>query len=642
MKAIENAAHRANPDAHYKFGRRAVPPLVVKRALSVGEAGKAWLENLDGTIRELEQRWDISVGEALHGGTHAFVACADGRNGEQYALKIDMPEDLGGDFNNAVAALKIANGRGYPRLYAYDLSKKACLIERLGKPINRLGYSTYEQLRIICDALQKVWAMPVTGDIPLTDVNSIEWFRAFIGKSWQELNRPCSRRVIDKALSYLQSREDAVNPAGFVLLHGDAHGGNALKELSGEGFKLIDPDGIVYEKAYDLGVLMREWVDDYAQEPFNCGRERCRYLHELTGVDERAIWEWGYLQTVSTAFVLIKIGQEETGGKMMRTAECWAWEEQAQDPDYLAAVAGMLSLEYGLETAQIAPERRGFYGETWRVRTGEETYFVKIDYWQQHKLSYRDSLSAVQYMIDCGISFVPKIVRTRSGRLFSEFRNGIAAVFEYVPGEMSENYSVAQLYGLLAKVYHLDTAGLSVPGEDFGIGYLEAFEALRGSPCLPANIREALDGKKAVISRYARRLRAFSALCKGDLHGMHITHGDAGGNCLMQDGDMRIVDWDSVMLAPIERDAWIFISDEQQMDEAAAALRENGIDYEPEQARLCYYCYSFFFYYLDEYIKALESAGREQQRRDIEKGLLEYLAGGWIYERLDAADRVAI
>ena len=53
-----------------------------------------------------------------------------------------------------------------------------------------------------------------------------------------------------------------MNPAEFVLVHGDAHGNNTLQDLSEENaFKLVDPDGIFYEKAYDLGVLMREWTE---------------------------------------------------------------------------------------------------------------------------------------------------------------------------------------------------------------------------------------------------------------------------------------------------------------------------------------------------------------------------------------------
>ncbi|OUP62146.1 hypothetical protein B5F13_14105 [Drancourtella sp. An177] len=177
---------------------------------------------------------------------------------------------------------------------------------------------------MICSALEKVWEIPVTdADLPEGE-DSVSWFREFLGETWEKLNRPCSRKVMDRAFAYLQSREKALNPEEYVLLHGDAHGRNTLETLSGDDYKLIDPDGIFYEKAYDLGVLMREWTEEYDQFPLEKGKERCNYLHRLTGVPEQAIWEWGYLQTVSTGFVLLQIGQEKTGHQMLRTAQHWA------------------------------------------------------------------------------------------------------------------------------------------------------------------------------------------------------------------------------------------------------------------------------------------------------------------------------
>lgn len=309
-------------------GRRSLPPLVVSRAKSAGPIGEAWLSGLDGLILELEDMWKVSVGEALCGGTHAFVAHADGPNGEQYVLKVDMPEALGGEFGRGIEALELADGHGYAKLYAYDIARKACLLERLGKPVNRLGFPVSEQLRLICSALQKSWEITVTSNGFPDGAESVAWFRKFIGETWEKLGHPCPQKMVEQAYFYLQSREAAINPAESVLVHGDAHGGNTLTELSGEGYKLIDPDGIFYEKAYDLGVLMREWVDEYEEEPAEKGKERCRYLHQLTGVPEKAIWEWGYLQTVSTAFVALQVGQEETGRKMLRVAERWAGERK--------------------------------------------------------------------------------------------------------------------------------------------------------------------------------------------------------------------------------------------------------------------------------------------------------------------------
>lgn len=304
--------------------RRKIPPLVVSRAKSAGAVGEAWLAGLDSVISELEATWHISVGETLSGGTHAFVGYADGEHGEKYVLKIDMPENLGGEFSRGINVLKMADGHGFPKLYAYDLKRKSCLLERLGKPIRQPGCSVQRQLEKICSALEKVWKIPVTDeDLPDGEA-SVSWFREFLGETWEKLNRPCSQKVMDQAFAYLRSREKTLNPSEYVLLHGDAHGRNTLETLSGDGCKLIDPDGIFYEKAYDLGVLMREWTEEYDQFPLEKGKERCNYLHQLTGVPEQAIWEWGYLQTVSTGFVLLQIGQEKTGQQMLRTAEQWA------------------------------------------------------------------------------------------------------------------------------------------------------------------------------------------------------------------------------------------------------------------------------------------------------------------------------
>jgi aminoglycoside phosphotransferase (APT) family kinase protein len=42
-----------------------------------------------------------------------------------------------------------------------------------------------------------------------------------------------------------------------VLVHGDVHEWNAL-QAPGGGLRLVDPDGLVAEPEYDLGVMMRE------------------------------------------------------------------------------------------------------------------------------------------------------------------------------------------------------------------------------------------------------------------------------------------------------------------------------------------------------------------------------------------------
>lgn len=133
-----------------------IPQIVIDRALTAGKDGKKWLSELPNMIACLEEKWKIIVGPSLSGGTQAFTAYADGQNGSQYVIKIDMPGTVGHpDFMQAVNTLTLANGYGYVKLFAYDEDKKACLLERLGKPLKAFPYSINEQLKIICSILKK-------------------------------------------------------------------------------------------------------------------------------------------------------------------------------------------------------------------------------------------------------------------------------------------------------------------------------------------------------------------------------------------------------------------------------------------------------------------------------------------------------
>lgn len=305
-----------------------LPESVADRARAAGPEGERWLASLPELIAGLEEKWQVEIEEALEGGTHAFVAEALGRDGNRYAVKIDMPGDEGhGAFLSAVRALELAEGRGYVKLYAWDRERKACLLERLGRPLKDFGYPADRQIEILCRALQSSW-VPVEeeGEGLASWREGIAWFRGFLRKSWEELGRPCREEVIRRAYEFLGVREAEARPEEFVLIHGDAHNTNLLEDPSNRGeFKLIDPDGVVYERAYDLGVILREWREDYRENPVAQGKEKCELLHRLTGVERRAIWQWGFLQSVSTGLLCLQIAGafSQAGQELLSTAEAW-------------------------------------------------------------------------------------------------------------------------------------------------------------------------------------------------------------------------------------------------------------------------------------------------------------------------------
>jgi len=299
--------------------RRQIPEAIRNRALAAGSAD--WLAQLDETVAELEARWSIRVGDALPGGTHAYVAPAVGADGKNYIFKLDQPE-ASDVFTPEIRFLQAAQGRGYVRMYAVDLDRRACLLERLGEPLASLELPPREQMRILCETLRFVWDCPVTEDLP-DGRQSIAWFRDFIPSANEKLGKPLSAAVIARAMAYLDARETAYDPADHALIHGDANAQNILRSAdSATGFKLIDADGLVYEKAYDLGVLMREWREEYAESPLQAALERCEYLHNFTGAEREAIWHWGYLQCVATALTAWEILPDDARD-LARMAEAW-------------------------------------------------------------------------------------------------------------------------------------------------------------------------------------------------------------------------------------------------------------------------------------------------------------------------------
>jgi streptomycin 6-kinase len=101
-----------------------------------------------------------------------------------------------------------------------------------------------------------------------------------------------------------------------VLVHGDVHQWNAVQ--AERGFTLLDPDGLLAEAEYDLGILMREDpLELHDGDPYG----RARWLAARTGLEVTAIWEWGCVERVSTGLLLTKIDLQPVGAQMLAAAD---------------------------------------------------------------------------------------------------------------------------------------------------------------------------------------------------------------------------------------------------------------------------------------------------------------------------------
>src|ERR1035438_6506808 len=160
--------------------------------------------------------------------------------------------------------------------------------------VTELALPARQRHKILCSAAARVWR-PAPGCGLPTGADKGRWLAGFITTTWEELGRPCTERAIEHALACAGHRIRAHDDERAVLVHGDVHQWNALEAQ--QGFKLVDPDGLLAEAEYDLGVLMRE---DPLELLDGDPQERARWLARRCGLNTTAIWEWGVIERVST------------------------------------------------------------------------------------------------------------------------------------------------------------------------------------------------------------------------------------------------------------------------------------------------------------------------------------------------------
>jgi streptomycin 6-kinase len=293
-----------------------LPAAVRRKAVALG--AEQWLDELPELIADLAQKWSITVGPAYADATEAFVAEATQRDGTPAVLKLVIPR-AAQVAHHEIAVLRLTDGEGCVRLLHEDADRGALLLERLGRSLSDLDLPIHQRHEVLCATAAQVWRPAAGCGLP-TGWDKGRWLINFITTTWEELDHPCSARAVDHAVASAARRIDAHDDERAVLVHGDVHRWNALE--AGDGFKLVDPDGLLAEAEYDLGIIMREDpLELLAGDPLENGQARARWLAQRCGLDATAIWEWGVVERVSTGLLATQIDLQPLGSQMLAVAD---------------------------------------------------------------------------------------------------------------------------------------------------------------------------------------------------------------------------------------------------------------------------------------------------------------------------------
>jgi streptomycin 6-kinase len=288
-------------------------PAVVREKARVAGADR-WLADLDDLVGELCREWHLTPGPVLPGGTEALVLAVVTAAGDDAVLKVLVPRS-GDAARHEITVLRLADGDGCPRLLEADEERGALLLERLGPQLAELDLPLEERLPILCAAAARIWRPVDDVDLPSGAAKG-RWLVDHIRRLHAALPGACSERAVAHALDCAARRIAGHDPARAVLVHGDVHEWNALR--AGDGFSLVDPDGLLADAEYDLGILLREDPEELLSgDP----RERAMWVADLTGLDARVAWEWGVVERVSTGLLCAELGLQPVGGLMLEAAD---------------------------------------------------------------------------------------------------------------------------------------------------------------------------------------------------------------------------------------------------------------------------------------------------------------------------------
>lgn len=208
-----------------------------------------WLKTVPTTVRELEERWSLVVGEPFDpGGETSWVAPTRSTGGTELVLKVAWRHT---EADHEADGLRAWDGNGAVRLHAaaeYDQTL-ALLLERCVPGTTLSSRPEEEQDAVIVGLLRRLWVEPVLGH-PFRPLQLMcdEWADEF------EQKTALGRMTLDPVLAREGIELFRALPSTAersVLLCTDLHAGNVLA-AEREPWLIIDPKPYLGDPTYDV------------------------------------------------------------------------------------------------------------------------------------------------------------------------------------------------------------------------------------------------------------------------------------------------------------------------------------------------------------------------------------------------------
>lgn len=277
--------------------KETIPGELVTHVTAIcGERGAEWLDRLPQLIRELEDKWAVTVHDAFPGIEFNYVAAAT-RDGQPVVVKLAPPYDRTEIYAEA-RYLGERDGAGAIRLLAEDRARHAIMMERAVPGTALFEFCKDDPATSVRPAIEVLRALLRPAPMDTTDVGSLDdWFHNFGRYAETDFPAPYAGRAFE--IYERLSRQ----PGRTFYLHGDFHPGNIVT-ADRSPFLAIDPKGIVGHIGYDLAVFLNnlQWWRKDDPNLLDLVNFAVREFAAAFDLSEREVREWAFAYMVIGAW----------------------------------------------------------------------------------------------------------------------------------------------------------------------------------------------------------------------------------------------------------------------------------------------------------------------------------------------------
>jgi spectinomycin phosphotransferase len=246
--------------------------------------------------------------------------------------------------------------------------------------------------------------------------------------------------------------------------------------------------------------------------------------------------------------------------------------EKPDVPDL--TLSGCLRDDFGVCTREVTflPLGNDVDTAAYRVVTEDGTlFFLKLRGWRRSGQFDQTTVAIPRFLHDAGIAQVIAPIPTRDGRLWALLGDYAAILFPFVSGQdgIETPLSARQWISLGAALRAMHTLTVpppiscQVPRETYDSHWRDFVRAIQRqiavmdyTDVIAAATASFLRAQRAAIDHIISRAESLAATLRANPPATVLCHADihAANVLLAPDGALHIVDWDTLIIAPKERD----------------------------------------------------------------------------------------